>query len=240
MIRTFGKAVAAVVAVAGLASVAGVAQAEEIGDAVRGAKVFHTCTSCHQIGDGAQHRVGPHLNGIFGRAAGAFSQEYKYSKGLLREGAAGLVWDLAALDAYIENPKALVSDTRMNFRGIKAPEKRADLLAYLRRFSDDPANIPEAQPTGVPREVELAPEILAIVGDAEYGEYLASECTSCHQQSGADAGIPSITQWPDEDFVVAMHAYKRKIRPHPVMQMMAGRLSDEEIAALAAYFRNLE
>ncbi len=39
---------------------------------------------------------------------------------------------------------------------------------------------------------------------------------------------------------MAMHAYKRKIRPHPVMQMMAGRLSDEEIAALAAYFRDIE
>jgi cytochrome c len=69
---------------------------------------------------------------------------------------------------------------------------------------------------------------------------LASECSTCHQSSGGDDGIPSITQWPDEDFVVAMHAYKRKIRPHPVMQMMAGRLTDEEIAALAAYFKNLE
>jgi cytochrome c len=37
-----------------------------------------------------------------------------------------------------------------------------------------------------------------------------------------------------------MHAYKEKIRPHPVMQMMAGRLTDEEIAALAAYFAALE
>jgi cytochrome c len=37
-----------------------------------------------------------------------------------------------------------------------------------------------------------------------------------------------------------MHAYKQKIRVHPVMQMMAGRLSDEEIAALAAYFNHLE
>ena len=233
MIRMFGRVVT-------LALLASTAQAEEIGDVERGAKVYHTCTSCHQIGYGAKHRVGPHLNGIFGRAAGEFSQEYKYSKGLLREGAAGLVWDLATLDAYIENPKALVSDTRMNFRGIKEPEKRADLLAYLRTFSDDPSNIPEAQPTGVPKEVELPLEILAIVGDPEYGEYLASECSSCHQQSGADDGIPSITQWPEEDFVVAMHAYKRKIRPHPVMQMMAGRLSDEEIAALAAYFKSVE
>jgi cytochrome c len=40
--------------------------------------------------------------------------------------------------------------------------------------------------------------------------------------------------------VIAMHAYKQKIRSHPVMQMMAGRLSDEEIAALAAYFSDLE
>jgi cytochrome c len=40
--------------------------------------------------------------------------------------------------------------------------------------------------------------------------------------------------------VIAMHAYKQQIRPHPVMQMMAGRLSNEEIAALAAYFEGLE
>jgi cytochrome c len=37
-----------------------------------------------------------------------------------------------------------------------------------------------------------------------------------------------------------MHAYKQKVRDHPVMQMMAGRLSDEEIAALASYFNGLE
>ena len=36
--------------------------------------------------------------------------------------------------------------------------------------------------------------------------------------------------------MAAMHAYKNKEREHPVMQMMAGRLSNEEIAALAAYF----
>jgi cytochrome c len=81
--------------------------------------------------------------------------------------------------------------------------------------------------------------VLAIVGDPAYGEYLSSECSTCHQRNGSDQGIPSVTGWPTEDFVVAMHAYKEKIRPHPVMQMMAGRLSDEEIAALAAYFADL-
>ena len=87
---------------------------------------------------------------------------------------------------------------------------------------------------------DLSPEILAIEGDPDYGEYLASECQTCHQADGSDQGIPSVTGWPAEDFVVAMHAYKQKLRPHPVMQMMAGRLNEEEIAALAAYFATLE
>jgi cytochrome c len=39
---------------------------------------------------------------------------------------------------------------------------------------------------------------------------------------------------------VAMHAYRQQLRPHPVMQMVAARLSDEEIAALAAYFKTLD
>ena len=100
--------------------------------------------------------------------------------------------------------------------------------------------MPEAEPTATATDHDLDPAILALKGDPEYGEYLANECLTCHQSDGSAEGIPSITHWPEEDFVVAMHAYKRKIRPHPVMQMMAGRLNDDEIAALAAYFKDLE
>ena len=87
---------------------------------------------------------------------------------------------------------------------------------------------------------EVSQEILAIVGDAEYGEYLAGDCKGCHQADGSYDGIPSITGWESESFVWAMQSYKQKVREHPVMQMLAGRLSDEEIAALAAYFKMLE
>lgn len=210
-----------------------------IGDPEKGAKIFQKCKGCHLVGEGAKNRIGPHLNGVFDRAAGAVDG-FKYSKGLRRAAEGGLIWDLEHLDAYLENPKALVSGTRMSFRGLKEQHDRADVLAYLRIYSDDPANIPEAAPTAILMEVKLSPETLAIVGDPEYGEYLASECTTCHQKDGSDQGIPSIVLWPTEDFVIAMHAYKVKVRSHPVMQMMAGRLDDEEIAALAAYFGNLE
>jgi len=211
--------------------------AQDLGDPERGADLWGQCSGCHEIGEGAENGIGPHLNGIFGRRAGALD-DFRYSQPMQRMGADGLTWTLETLDAYIEMPRALVSGTRMSFPGIEDAGERADVLAYLRAFSDDPANIPEAAPTAMPTDHDVDPEILAIQGDPEYGEYLSSECTTCHQSDGSDSGIPSIIYWPEEDFVVAMHAYKRELRPHPVMQMIAGRLSNEEIAALAAYFAN--
>lgn len=214
-------------------------EAQQIGDAVRGAEIYRKCSGCHQVGPGAKNRAGPHLNDIFDRRAGSIDG-FDYSKAMERASNDGLIWELDLLDAYIENPRILVSGTRMSFRGLKDPQDRHDVLAYLRQFTASPQDIPESAPTAMAREVELSPEVLAIVGDLAYGEYLASECLTCHKRDGGDDGIPSIVRWYEEDFVVAMHAYKRKLRPHPVMQMMAGRLSDEEIAALAAYFAALD
>ncbi|MES2969071.1 MAG: c-type cytochrome [Pseudomonadota bacterium] len=214
--------------------------ATEIGDARRGAAVFERhCATCHQIGVGAVNRVGPHLDGLFGRKAGT-AAGFAYSKSMARMGSDGLTWTLETLDAYLENPRALVSGTRMNFPGLPDTEARADLLAYLRDWSDKPQNIPEAEPTARRTDHDLDPASLGIKGDPAYGAYLSSECTTCHQTDGTDQGIPSITRWPEVDFIAAMHAYKRKLRPHPVMQMMAGRLSNDEIAALAAYFATLD
>lgn len=209
--------------------------AAEIGDPEAGEAVFRQCTGCHEVGPNAEHRIGPHLNGIFGRAA-ARAEGFRYSESLQRAGAGGLEWHADSLDAFLENPRALASGTRMSFRGLADPKERADVIAYLRTFSDDPANYPEADPTAAGTDHDLDPAILALEGDPEYGAYLSGECTTCHQAGGGDAGIPSIVYWPEAEFVIAMHAYKRKTRAHPVMQMIAGRLGDEEIAALAAYF----
>lgn len=218
-----------------LACLGGAVHAEVGGDPERGKVVFGQCRACHQVGEGAKNAIGPHLNNIFDRTAGA-SDGFRYSRGMDRAAAGGLVWTFETLDAFVENPRQLVSNTRMSFRGLDDPQDRDDVIAYLRQFSASPGNIPEAAPTAAAVDHAVAPEILAIIGDPAYGEYLSGECTSCHQPSGATAGIPSITNWPTEDFVVAMHAYKDGVRAHPVMQMMAGRLSNEEIAALAVYF----
>ena len=77
-------------------------------------------------------------------------------------------------------------------------------------------------------------------GDRALGQYLSSECVTCHQLSGQFDGIPPIIGWPDEAFVQIMNEYRNKERQNPVMQTIAGRLSPEEIAALATYFGGLK
>ena len=208
-------------------------------DAERGKELFGQCKRCHQVGAGAAHRIGPHLNDLFGRTAGSLDN-YRYSQAMEAAGDGGLVWSDAALDAFLADPHDFVPHTRMSFDGMEGADDRAALLAWLQGFSGDHSDPSPAEPTATPEEYGLDPHILAIQGDPEYGAYLAGECTTCHRTDGADEGIPSITGWPPDDFVIALHAYKRGKRVHPVMQMVAGRLSDEEIAALAAHFRRAE
>ena len=209
-------------------------------DAERGRALYlQECKRCHQAGSGAEHRIGPHLNDLLGRAAGSLA-DYRFSPAMEAAGSDGLVWTEPALDAFLADPRAAVPHSRMSFAGMEAAGDRADLLAWLRVFSGDPGARPPAAPTATPEEYGLDPDLLAIPGDPEYGAYLAGECITCHRGDGADEGIPSITRWPHDDFVIALQAYKRGMRVHPVMQLVAGRLSDEEIAALAAHFGGVE
>ena len=88
-------------------------------------------------------------------------------------------------------------------------------------------------------EIDLPAEILNLDGDREYGEYLASDCKTCHEADGAGDGIPNIHGRPKIQLITLLYAYREKIKLNEVMQMQAGRLSDEEIVALAAYFEGL-
>jgi cytochrome c len=208
------------------------------GDPAAGAEVFEQCSGCHEVGQDAEHGIGPHLNALFGRPAAGL-EDFSYSRSLQRAGAGGLEWHVETLDVFLENPQALATGTRMSFGGLEDPAERRNLIAYLRDFSGDPSSLPPRDRTVQTTNHDLDPEILALQGDPAYGQYLSGECTTCHQAAGGDDGIPSIVLWPETDFVVAMHAYKNKQRNHPVMQMVAGRLGNEEIAALAAYFATL-
>jgi len=86
----------------------------------------------------------------------------------------------------------------------------------------------------------VGPAVAQAEGDRALGEYLSSECVSCHKLTGPSDGIPSIVGRPAAHLITLLTAYRDKKRENPIMQMTASRLSDEEIAALAAYFASLK
>jgi cytochrome c553 len=77
-------------------------------------------------------------------------------------------------------------------------------------------------------------------GDKALGEYLSGECVTCHQSSGKMNGIPPIVGYPAEAIIEFMSEYKSKKRPNLVMQNIAAKFNDDEIAALAVYFSSLK
>ena len=98
-----------------------------------GEKVFRKCKACHQVGEGAKNRSGPILNGVLNRAAGAVDG-YNYSKALQARAEEGLVWTPEELSAFLEKPKAYLKGTKMGFPGLKKPEDRDAISAYLSTF----------------------------------------------------------------------------------------------------------
>jgi S-disulfanyl-L-cysteine oxidoreductase SoxD len=99
-----------------------------------GETVFKKCSACHKVGDDAKNAVGPALNGIVD-APMAQVEGFKYSATLAEMGAGGAIWDAASLHAFLENPRGFVKGTKMSFAGLKKPEDRDAVIAYLSTFS---------------------------------------------------------------------------------------------------------
>jgi cytochrome c553 len=72
--------------------------------------------------------------------------------------------------------------------------------------------------------------------DLELGRYLSTECTTCHRPGAASAAIPNIYGLDEATFAEVMKGYRDKRLANPVMQNIAGRLKDDDIEALAAFF----
>ncbi|WP_322096954.1 cytochrome c family protein [Pelagibius sp.] len=102
------------------------------GDAANGEKVFRKCKACHAVEEG-KNKVGPSLYNIVDRAVGTV-EGYKYSKAMIAYGEGGAVWDAETLGAYLEAPRKAVKGTKMAFAGLRKPEERADVIAYLLQF----------------------------------------------------------------------------------------------------------
>ncbi|WP_084587615.1 c-type cytochrome [Devosia riboflavina] len=126
--------------------------------AERGAAAVRKCQSCHNFGEGEPNKQGPNLYHIVGSSE-AHLDNFAYSDALLAHKAAGDTWTYENLNTFLTNPKAYAPGTKMTFAGVRSPEERADILAYLQSLSPDPVPFPaaEAAPAESPAEGEAAP-----------------------------------------------------------------------------------
>jgi cytochrome c len=100
---------------------AGAAAAQ--GSAEQGESVFKKCKACHDVGEGAKNKVGPHLNNVVGSKAASI-EGYAYSSDLKALAAQGFVWDENNLDKYLANPKQVAAKGKMVFPGLKDEQDR--------------------------------------------------------------------------------------------------------------------
>ena len=83
---------------------------------------------------------------------------------------------------------------------------------------------------------------LHAAGDATAGKKKTQMCEGCHGVDGYRTAYPKVYPAPrlggqnPEYIVKALQAYRSGERKHPSMLSIAGSLSDEDMANLAAYY----
>lgn len=123
-------------------------------DATRGEKVSKACAACHTFNKGGPAGVGPNLYGVVGGPKDHMAG-YAYSGALLKTG--GTTWTYEELNKFLWKPKAYAPDTKMGYAGLKKPEDRAALIAWLRTQADSPKALPSDAEIAA-EKADLAPE----------------------------------------------------------------------------------
>ena len=86
----------------------------------------------------------------------------------------------------------------------------------------------------------------AVVGNVQNARDKVSMCIGCHGIEGYKATFPELYHVPmiagqNAKYIeTALNEYKKGARSHPTMDAVAGSLSDQDIADLAAYYSNLK
>ena len=105
-------------------------------DADKGKRVFNKCKSCHKVDKGGKNGIGPNLWNIV-NSTPASVDGFGYSKAL--SGMTDKPWNYENLNAFLLKPRDYAKGTKMTFAGLKKDSDRANVIAYLRSLSDNPA-----------------------------------------------------------------------------------------------------
>ncbi len=125
------RSVSAIAGLCLLLSAAVAAAQAPASEPTKGETLFRQrCGACHQVAT-LRNGVGPHLQGVVGRAAGSV-EGYNYSPAIK---GSGIVWSADNLDNFLTNPGAMVRGTRMTQRFANAAERQA-IIEFLQQKQD--------------------------------------------------------------------------------------------------------
>lgn len=97
------------------------------GNPKKGADTFaEECGDCHSAS--GKNKKGPSLIGLNGRLAGSVAEYSGYSDAMKQS---GITWTPEKIDAYIAQPKKVVSGGKMKYDGLSDAKARADVIAYV-------------------------------------------------------------------------------------------------------------
>lgn len=204
------------------------------GDPELGAPLFAaSCAACHTLEEGGADGDGPNLYALYGGPP-AQSEGFAYSEALREAAATGMIWERDTIRAYLKDPTGFLPGTTKVFQPEMVDEDyRTNLMTYVRVTTTPPPPAPE--------DVMVPEAVLAMAGDVPYGEFLASECATCHVNGQVSAtGVPQIDHLAREEMIRALFQYRIGARDNQTMATVARSLGDEEIVSLAAYFEGLK
>lgn len=108
-------------------------------EVARGENAAKKCLACHSFEKGGPNKVGPNLWNVYLNKH-AHTEGFSYSAAMKEQQGE---WTAEALDQFLTNPRAAIKGTSMAFAGIRRPDERADVIAYLATLADQPKPLPK-------------------------------------------------------------------------------------------------
>jgi cytochrome c len=130
-------------------------------DVAAGQAITAKCASCHQFDPAGTNATGPGLYGVVGRKPGSHPG-YTYDQAMADFQSKHPVWTYDLLYQFLKGPQNFMTGTKMTFIGLKQPQDRINVIAYLHTLG---SSLPIPPPN--PKAAAAAPAAGAASNSAE-------------------------------------------------------------------------
>ncbi len=151
-------------------------------DVAAGEAKTTACKSCHVFDASGTNNIGPGLYGVVGRKPGSHPA-FSYSAGMMAFAAKQPVWDYDHLYMFLKAPQTYITGTKMSFIGLKQPQDRINVIAYLHSLGS-------TLPVPAPQGAASAPATMGAAAPAPDGA-VSAPATSAAPATTAKGAVPA-------------------------------------------------